>query len=96
MTIRFVAEVIGYVHYINILTWLRVVWVKIINLLCFFCLSFPKREFKIQRKQNIDISNVAYFLHRRHKKLRVSLPSTKQELGIYLCLSLKAGVNVKA
>ena len=61
-----------------------------------FLLSLFSQEFKIQRKQNIDISNVAYFLHRRRKKLRVSLPSTKQELGIYLCLSLKAGVNVKA
>ena len=35
---------IAHVQYINILTWLRGFWVKIVNFKIFFCLSIPKRD----------------------------------------------------
>ena len=47
---------IGHVRYINILTWLRGLRVKIENFLSFFCLSIPKRDSNTKKTTpNIEV-----------------------------------------
>ena len=44
------SELMGYIRYINILTWIRGFWVKITNFLSFFCLTIPKRDLDTKKK----------------------------------------------